>query len=228
MGAMDTDDRDLAADLAALGRFFAVHRPAGPPAGPWRRLRDLLDPATLDERVTAVRTALSRLAGTDVEPRVAASTMSLGLFARLISPVLGAAVLGVGLPRPTLNQAWWQPVAGGPWPLALTGPDLPPDPATLLSDIVEPIADAIAERCSLSMRILSGNAASAVFGAVTMIGSARPDLAPAARDTARALLAKPLAGTGDLRDGRFVRSSCCLYYRIPGGGYCGDCVLAAR
>ncbi|MEC4021033.1 (2Fe-2S)-binding protein, partial [Streptomyces sp. H27-D2] len=23
----------------------------------------------------------------------------------------------------------------------------------------------------------------------------------------------------------FVRRSCCLYYRVPGGGMCGDCVL---
>jgi len=25
-----------------------------------------------------------------------------------------------------------------------------------------------------------------------------------------------------------VRASCCLFYRIPGGGLCGDCVLAHR
>ncbi|MEU7551440.1 (2Fe-2S)-binding protein [Streptomyces sp. NPDC044571] len=23
----------------------------------------------------------------------------------------------------------------------------------------------------------------------------------------------------------FVRRSCCLYYKVPGGGFCGDCVL---
>ena len=29
----------------------------------------------------------------------------------------------------------------------------------------------------------------------------------------------PLAGTGRrLRDGRFARRSCCLYYRLPGAG----------
>ena len=27
------------------------------------------------------------------------------------------------------------------------------------------------------------------------------------------------------RRARFKRTSCCLYYRVPGGGYCGDCVL---
>ncbi|MGH3410268.1 MAG: (2Fe-2S)-binding protein [Streptosporangiaceae bacterium] len=25
----------------------------------------------------------------------------------------------------------------------------------------------------------------------------------------------------------FRRHSCCLYYRLPGGGLCGDCALAA-
>jgi ferric iron reductase protein FhuF len=30
------------------------------------------------------------------------------------------------------------------------------------------------------------------------------------------------------RPDRFVRASCCLFYRIPGGGLCGDCVLAHR
>ncbi|MFD2121439.1 (2Fe-2S)-binding protein [Streptomyces cirratus] len=26
----------------------------------------------------------------------------------------------------------------------------------------------------------------------------------------------------------FTRRSCCLYYRVPGGGLCGDCVLRTR
>ncbi|TDC62491.1 hypothetical protein E1200_25580, partial [Actinomadura sp. GC306] len=24
------------------------------------------------------------------------------------------------------------------------------------------------------------------------------------------------------------RSNCCLYYRVPGGGMCGDCGLSSR
>jgi hypothetical protein len=39
----------------------------------------------------------------------------------------------------------------------------------------------------------------------------------------------PLRGAGRFaRPGLFIRRSCCLYYRIPGGGLCGDCVLAHR
>ena len=213
-------------ELPALGPFFAVRRATGP--GPWRPLRDLLDAPTLDERVTAIRTALTRLAGVDVEPRVAASTLSLGLFARLISPVLGAGALEVDLPRPSLEETWWQPVDRGPWPLALTGSSVAPDPAAVLTDVVWPLADALADQPALSMRILRGNAASAVFGAVAIIGSTRPELLAAAQSIARTLLSGPLAGTGDLRGQLFVRATCCLYYRIPGGAYCGDCVLAHR
>ncbi|GAB3452305.1 (2Fe-2S)-binding protein [Actinophytocola sediminis] len=210
--------------LSELGPFFAVRRETGP--GPWRPLRDLLATAVLAERVGHVHTVLSRLSTVDVERRVAASTMSLGLFARLISPVLGAGVLGVPLPRPTLDDAWWQPVDQGPWPLTLTGADTEPSVSDLLTDVLTPLAEVLAQRYSLSRQILSGNITSAVFGAARMIGRARPDLAPAAREHGAALLAGPLAGTGELA-GEFVRSSCCLYYRIPGGGYCGDCVLAS-
>jgi ferric iron reductase protein FhuF len=95
----------------------------------------------------------------------------------------------------------------------------------LLTDVLAPLTDALAEQNSLSPQVLSGNITSAVFGAARMVGVARPDLAPAAREAAATLLAGPLAGTGVLGE-TFVRSSCCLYYRIPGGGYCGDCVLA--
>jgi hypothetical protein len=40
---------------------------------------------------------------------------------------------------------------------------------------------------------------------------------------ARGLLWGNVASTGKLDD--FRRRSCCLYYRIPGGGRCGDCAL---
>lgn len=222
---MAPDDQ---AELGMLGPFFAVGRDLDGPG--WLPLRALLEGPALDERVAHVGAVLGRLAGTEIEPRVAASTLSLGLFARLVSPVLGAAALGLPLPRPTLDDAWWRPVEAGPWPLALTGPgDLAEpedaDPEALLTDVVAPLVERLAASYSLSRKIGWGNAASAVFGAAGMLARARPDLARAARATAEGLLAGPLAGTGDPGP-PFVRRSCCLYYRIPGGGYCGDCVLA--
>ena len=71
-----------------------------------------------------------------------------------------------------------------------------------------------------------------------MLARAVPARADAALGLANRLLARePLTGTGwfDHRpdDGgprpgwSFTRTSCCLFYRVPGGGLCGDCVLAA-
>ncbi|WP_199808608.1 (2Fe-2S)-binding protein, partial [Streptomyces sp. NRRL S-146] len=45
-----------------------------------------------------------------------------------------------------------------------------------------------------------------------------------ARSLAAELLAHPLlTGAGTLDGTAFRRRSCCLYYRVPGGGVCGDC-----
>jgi len=226
MVVMSTDEDWLRA-LADFGPFFAVGSMAGPQ---WQPLRTLLDAATLDERVTRVRAEMSAMAGAAIDRRVAASTMSLGLFARLVSPVLAAAALGLRLPWLSLDASWWRPVDRGPLPLplALTGPAADADPAGAITEVVDPIAARLADRCSLSMTVLRGNVASAVFGAATVVRSVRPDLSPAVGALGVALLSATLAGTGTMRGRRFVRSSCCLYYRVPGGGYCGDCVLAQR
>ncbi len=210
--------------LADLGPFFAVRSDPDQGDG-WRPLRDLLDGPALPERVDHTRRVLSDLSATEVESRVAASTLSLGIFARLLSPVLGAAVLGSGLPSPDFDSVLWRKVDGGPWPLALTGVPAPADPGAAVTELALPLARVLSDRHSLSMQVLRGNVASALFGAVGMVGRARPELGEVAWALARRLLAGPLAGTGRITHG-FVRSSCCLYYRVPGGGYCGDCVLA--
>ena len=212
-------------DLDELGPFFALQRPSDD--GQWHALRELYDGPALDERVSYVGDFLSSMAGTEVETRVAASTMSLGLFARLVAPLLGACALGMPLPALDMDRTYWQPAPGGPWPLALTGTAVTPDLPATLDQVVLPLGDVVAQRFSLSEQIVRGNIASGVFGAVRMIGTARPDLAEAAAALGCSLLDGPLTGTGSF-DTEFVRSSCCLYYRIPGGGYCGDCVLETR
>ncbi|CAM5338813.1 (2Fe-2S)-binding protein [Streptomyces abikoensis] len=94
------------------------------------------------------------------------------------------------------------------------------------------------EVVAVSGRLLWGNAASSLAGSLRMLHAwcreqGRPQDAARAIALARAVLADPvLRGTGTLAaDGpphaapSFVRSTCCLYYRVPPGGTCGDCVL---
>lgn len=210
--------------LVGLGPYFAVER--GTVGEGWLTL-DQLHGEVLAERVAHTRDALAERARADVEDRVAASIMSLGLFARLVSPVLGSLAAGAMAPRIDLSTTRWRPVDSGPWPIAVE----PGEPRTLdevTTEVVDPLAERIGDDFSVSRTILDGNIASAVFGAVTMLrrlGAAGADRAAGA--ALGSLAEGPLRGTGTV-DGGFVRASCCLYYRLPGGGYCGDCVLAAR
>jgi FhuF 2Fe-2S C-terminal domain len=193
------------------------------------------------------------LAEDAVPRRVVASVTFLGLASRLLSPPLGALVLAGTLPTPGPDQLWWKPVAGGPWPFAYgTIAGVPGDGASLVAttvnDLVAPVLRAFQERFVLSPQVLWGNVASALAGAAGMLADAHLDerlastgdgaigragVAERAGDiVAQALSLPPLAGTGTLvrpdprHPRRFlVRHNCCLYYRIPGGGTCGDCVL---
>ncbi len=208
--------------ISDLGPFFDLQDRSDP--GEWRPLADLHDGQVLDERVEYVADFLNKLANSEVDTRVCASTMSLGLFARLVSPLLGGAVLGQHLPRLTRTETFWQPTVGGPWLLALTGSPTKPDPGLAIREILNPLAETISTRYSVSIKVLRGNIASGVFGAIRMISQQRPDLTEPAQEIGRVLLADQLLDTGALAP-EFRRTSCCLYYRIPGGGYCGDCVL---
>ncbi len=85
----------------------------------------------------------------------------------------------------------------------------------------------------MSPKVLRGNAASGLVGALRVLLDRVPG------GTAVALAAGLLADGGALGGtGRFIheeglgvafiRRSCCLYYKVPGGGLCGDCVLRTR
>ncbi|WP_162891037.1 (2Fe-2S)-binding protein [Aeromicrobium sp. A1-2] len=91
-----------------------------------------------------------------------------------------------------------------------------------------PILAAFASTFALSTQVLWGNVASSLSGAQTMLAAARPDRAAAGGRIIGGLLDQGvLHGTGDLHGVRpgFVRRSCCLFYRLPSAGVCGDCVL---
>lgn len=223
-------------ELAGLGPFFEMSADPTPWIDPtWRPCRELYtDPEVLGARIELVARSL----GT-TEPRVAASIACLGLAARLVSPVLAVAAGYALVPRWTPDSLHWRPVAGGPLPLwesagsiAHAGAD--GLPAAVAEVLVEPHLAALVEATravvSVSTRVLWGNAASALVGAAGLVGRARPAAAHRAAEVLDGVLATaPLAGTGHFESRwSFRRRSCCLYYRVPGGDTCGDCVLATR
>ncbi|GFH38489.1 hypothetical protein SCWH03_47310 [Streptomyces pacificus] len=83
----------------------------------------------------------------------------------------------------------------------------------------------------VSPHTLRGNASSALIGAHrVLLAKTTAPLLPLVRLVRGLLDRPPLAGTGTYRFTpprplAFRRRSCCLYYRVPGTGTCGDCVL---
>lgn len=219
-----------------LGPFFTVTAEPGPD---WVTWAALVEGAPLQQRIAAVRAALAAAPSTpDVDERVAASLTHLGLVARLVSPVLGAALVGGVLPVATPENVHLRLSGTNPLPLALpearavpvTGP-----PALAhavdrfwLIPAVQPLSTKVADCTGLSPQVLTGNTISAVAGALRMAGTAAPTLSRIATATLDAMLTGgTLAGSGiRSADDSFVRRSCCLLYRLPGAGYCGDCILA--
>ena len=229
-------------DLAAFGPFFAVasHPPQAAPEVPWRPGSELAGhSAALAARIGAVRAALTARSGRgagEIEPRVAGSTVHLGLAARLVAPALGAAVLRCRVDmRP--GGLWWQDESGGPVPLSVP---VPADCAAgqedwdtrLLDETIVPVTAAIARLVPVSGRVLWGNVAAAVNAAAVQIARQRPDLAGDAWRAAARLLGSPRLRSEPCPPGpAFRRASCCLFYRIAPGdrsAICGDCVLGGR
>lgn len=235
--------------LVTAGQFGPFFRwePWSPGAGwlPWARL---CEGDVAVERVSVAREALIGMFGLPAEAvpaRVVASVTFLGYASRVVSPLLGAAVAGGDLPAPRPDQVWWQPRPGGPLPMAYGETQARPctrmDPAEVAEALAEvavgglltPLLDVFRGRFALSPKVLWGNVASALGGAAGMVADRAPSHAARVFAVVERLLELPaLAGAGALvrpfedRPRRFlVRNNCCLYYRIPGGGTCGDCVL---
>ncbi|WP_433506802.1 (2Fe-2S)-binding protein [Pseudonocardia halophobica] len=232
--------RTVLADVARAGPFFSVSTDPAESADPtWRPLRELAtEPGALGERIAHVRRVLSEQAGCAVEERVAASVALQGLAARLVSAPLAAVALHGVLPDLGRDALHWRVSLTGPWPL-WTDADRPARdpgelPALMAEEIAEPLVGAVRALVPVSPRVLWGNVASSVAGAKRVLGTERPEAAIRAAELAAAVLDHPLlAGTGERRPPAapdrgwtFRRRSCCLYYRLPGGGTCGDCVLA--
>lgn len=222
-------------DVSALGPFFAASaNPAEEVDPSWRPLRQLYsDPAGMLARYRQVASALD----TDND-RVVASIAHQGLVARVVSPLIGVASVHRIVPKWSSDSVHWRFAAVGSWPLWITGDaSSHADRGTLVSAVLDHtvphllgLESVVRATASVSARTLRGNAASAVVAAGRLAAKSRPNSASVASEVVGALLGSdPLTGAGVLGTGwAFRRRSCCLYYRIAGGGLCGDCVLAGR
>jgi ferric iron reductase protein FhuF len=172
------------------------------------------------------------------EPRVAASLVVLGYSARLIGPSLALPLVEGILPdlRPARVGHVYRPDTG--FRLYLSDPaGWRGDPdalwarwhADVVDDHLAGLIGAVHAAVPVATGLLWGNVASGVAGALRML--ARAGTVPADRCHAAGLALLdhgPLRDAGELRlDGglTYTRRSCCLYYRLEGGGYCGDCPL---
>ncbi|MFB0630065.1 (2Fe-2S)-binding protein [Streptomyces sp. AB3(2024)] len=220
---------DVLRRLAAVGPFFTVAHGERPPGPGFRPLDELYG-----EHLAPYVAEVGRRIGSG-PGRVAASTAQFGIASRLWSLGLGCAALGGAIPDLDPARLWWRlPAAGS---LELWLPEPAARPAAALGESVlgnlAVLDAALRERYGVSAKVLRGNAASGLVGALRVLLDRVP--ARPAVELAGALLADggPLAGTGTFvhEEGlgvAFVRRSCCLYYRVPGGGLCGDCVLRTR
>ncbi|WP_411103878.1 (2Fe-2S)-binding protein [Streptomyces sp. cmx-4-9] len=215
--------------LAAVGPFFAVAYGKEPP-GPGFRPLDGLYGEGLGPYVAEV----GRRIGTGPD-RVAASTAHLGIASRLWSIGLGCAALGGRVPDLDPGRIRWRLPAAGSLELWLPEPVALPAEAlggTVLGHLAV-LDTGLRKRFGVSPKVLRGNAASGLVGALRVLTD-RVEGDAAVRAAAALLTGGgPLAGAGTFvhEPGlgvAFVRRSCCLYYRVPGGGLCGDCVLRTR
>jgi len=221
--------------------FFRLADPAADPAD-WQSVRLLygdklsrgpLDGGQdhLDALLASVRAALG-----GCEVRVAASLFFQGYASRLLSPPLACLAANGCIPRLTADRLRWRHPEDQMIELGLTadggwaGSDrrlIEQLVAASFEEHLQPLADALRRRVRISAGLLTGNAASAlVSGLALLAGRLGPDW----RSLAAHALAQPaLRGGGSLGgESAFVRRSCCLYYRVAGGGLCADCPLAAR
>jgi len=224
--AADPDDvGDTLRRVAGCGPYFAVGTGAVDEPG-WRPVRALYEnPVVLAGLVERVRTRLG--AG---QWRVAASILFQGHAARLWSVSLGALLRGGLLPELDPDALLWRDQDGSVrlrldpsegWRGADLGNVLG---CSVIGEHLTPLLTAVHRLGPLSARLLWGNAASALLGAARVLDDG--PVGPARGVADRLLNHGPLRGTLEVQpEGGHRRRSCCLFYRVPGGGLCGDCAL---
>ena len=179
----------------------------------WTALSSFVDPAMLRDRAARTHAVLG-----DGPMRAAASVDFLGVASRVVSPALVSLVGSGTTPMLSLDTVWWRDAVPGPMRLALRAASRTSSLVdAVVTPVLVPLLDAYARTFALSRRVLWGDVASALNGAAVLLG--------AAPVVAALLSAPPFVGTARSLPPRFRRNSCCLIYRFPGAGMCGDCVL---
>jgi hypothetical protein len=214
----------------------ALRRPiAGNPFLSFADSRDGRPASEFGAAVPGLLTAVARASGAR-EPRVAGSLVVLGYSARLLGPSLAVLLRdGILLDLAPARVSFGYAAGDGfrlalPQPAGWAGPGLAARWCeVVLDDHLAMVVAAVRARVRVAAGLLWGNVASGLVGTLAALVRADAATPEACHAFATSVLADgPLAGTGTLSGClRFRRRSCCLYYRIPGGGYCGDCSLTA-
>jgi iron complex transport system ATP-binding protein len=221
------DTAAVLAELSDVNQYFAIG--TGPVDGGWRSVHQLYtDPELLGAIVERLRMRIGA-----AERRVAASIFFLGFAARLWSVGIGAVVGHRLLPELAPEQLLFHEVGGEialhvARPTGWRGDDVESMLAdTVLDSHLTPLSTALHELGAVSRELLRGNVVSALLGAADEYDRHRGAPPPGAGwQLARRLCAdERLSGTVYFNEASYRRSSCCLYYRAPGGGLCGDCVF---
>jgi hypothetical protein len=207
--------------VSAYGAFFALT--VGGDATGWHPIGQ----SYADGHLDLIEVTVQRYRTTEL--RVGASLVHLGHAARLWSPVLACA-LGHGVVPDLADLQRADNGAQLRMPEPVGEPVNSPSPDLLyrvvVQDHMEPLAAGLPVK--LAPGLLSGNIASALVGGARALLSVRPDLRQSIIGITNSLLETgELAGSGVITSGDldFRRRSCCLYYRLPAGGKCGDCAL---
>ncbi|MGA8544454.1 MAG: ATP-binding cassette domain-containing protein [Mycobacterium sp.] len=213
-------------ELSDTGGYFAVG--VGAKDHGWRPVQQLYtDTALLDGIISRVQARMDA-----AEQRVAASTFFLGFAARLWSIGLGALaghrlLLDLDAEHLLFREQDGQIQLHIEHPVAWQGDNLEQLLAdTVLAEHLAPLTAALRRLRPISGKLLQGNAASALLGAAQVFD--RDASAKSGWQTARRLCSdERLAAAICFNETSYRRASCCLYYRAPGGGLCGDCVLTS-
>lgn len=164
------------------------------------------------------------------EARVGISTWQFGVMARICSVAVGMLVAGavmpdlaqvsldehnrVGLPR---EEGWY----------AATPDEAVDVFVRQLTDSIDLLHHLIHHASGVALGLLRGNTAAAIVAAArAALAGHEPGPVLTGSVVDRIVSSSPLAAT---MSGSFPhprRRTCCLFYRAPGGGLCGDCSLS--